>query len=429
MGSVNLVPAALEDALIFASHAYTLFLLSPRKYQFRTSCKIWFLVFAASLLLIPLSTLQPFVRPVLIRHPLAIAICCAAFLLTSSGPVLQNLFLFASFTNYFVFSLAVSQAVTEHFMEGNLFAGIEFRLIFAVLFCVVIIFDIRPAFQKNAKNVRSGWFSLTMLASIFSVCLVSLMLTSGLFMESTPQIITTLIALFIIMLSAYIVIFRLIIILSRESQEERLELEGKFLREQLTGYERLESESRKYRHDFRHHNLIILEHAKNGNADAIIQYLQEYEADAETKQISRFCANMTVNSIVTAFARRAQEQNVRMDINLRIPKTLFVKDTHMVAILANVLENALKGCILSQSSPFIDLSMVQRDPKLIIQCKNSCADNICFSDGRPRAIGRTGVGITSIIDTVSEYSGNAEFMAEDGIFTCRMVLNDPAVSN
>ena len=118
-----------------------------------------------------------------------------------------------------------------------------------------------------------------------------------------------------------------------------------------------------------------------------------------------------------------------METNIRIPKTIFVSDTHVVAILANVLENALKGSLLATSKPWIDLFMVQRGAKLIIQCKNICADDIHFSNGIPRAVGRTGVGVTSIIDTVSEYSGNAEFMAEDGVFTCRMVLNDPAISN
>ena len=428
MGSSRIL-SFLPDVFLFAGHAYTLFLLSPRKYHFRASCRIWCYAFFAMLVLIPFSTLQNFIQPSVLRQPIALGLCCAVFLLTSAGPLLQNLFLFASFTNYFVFSLAASQAVAGHFMDGNPIAIIEFRLLFTAVFCVVTVFDIRPVFVKVAKNIHRGWFSLTMLASIFSVCLIGLMLTSGLFMNESPQIITTLVALFIIMVSAYIVIFRLIMILNKESQEERLELEGKFLREQLTGYEQLERESSKYRHDFRHHNLIILEHAKNRNHDAIIQYLQEYEAAAESRQIPRLCANVTVNSIVTAFARRAQDQGIRMDTNIRIPKNIFIKDTHVVAILANALENALKGSLLSKSDPWVDLFMIQRGPKLIIQCKNSCADNIHFSNGRPKAVGRTGVGVTSIIDTVSEYAGNTEFMAEDGIFICRMVLNDPAISN
>jgi hypothetical protein len=314
-------------------------------------------------------------------------------------------------------------------MNNDPLAGIEFRLIFICLFDIVVVFDIRPAFRRVSKNVRRGWLSLTMLASIFSVCLLALMISSGFFAVGDTYTITTFIALFFIMGSAYIVIFRLIMTLSKESREERLELEKKFLREQLTGYEQLERENSKNRHDFRHHNLIILEHAKNGNLEEIIQYLQEYEATAESRQIPRICANVTVNSIVTAFVRRAQDQGVRMSTDVRIKKDIFVKETHTVAIIANLLENAVKGSLRSSGEHWIDFFMVQRGQKIIIQCKNSCADDIHFSDGIPRAIGRTGVGVTSIIDTVADYAGNTEFFAENGVFTCRMVLNDPMISN
>lgn len=419
----------VPDSFVFAGHALTLFLLSPRKYQFRSSCLIWGSVFLLSLLFPMLCLPFGLVPPSVVLHMVSLGFCAIVFLLTSDGPYLQNLFLFATYINYFVFSFAVAQAIAARFMNNDPVAVIEFRLIFILLFCIVIVVDIRPVFIKIAKNIRRGWFSLTMLASIFSVCLLALMLSSGLFLDGNPQTIITLCALFVIMGSAYIVIFRLIMTLSKESQEERLELEKKFLREQLTSYEQLERESSKNRHDFRHHNLIILEYARNGNHNAIIQYLQEYEAAAESKQIPRICANVTVNSIVTAFVRRAQEAEIRMTTNIRVRKTVFVKDTHMVAILANVLENALKGSLLSKDKPWIDFFMIQRGPKLIIQCKNSCADNIHFSNGIPRAVGRTGVGVTSIIDTVCDYAGNTAFSADDGVFTCRMVLNDPAISN
>lgn len=421
--------ALVPDSLVFAGHALTLFLLSPRKYRLRSTSLLWIGVFLICVLIPLIGMLFGREIPNFARHMSSLVICGIAFLLSSEGPYLQNLFLFASYINYFVFSFAVAQAIASGFINNDPIAIIEFRLIFILVFCVVVACDIRPYFPKVAKNVRHGWFSLTMLATIFSVCLVAMMFMSDFFVHGDTQTISMLVALFVIMASAYVVIFILIQTLNKESQEQKLEMEGKFLREQLTTYEQLEQESRKNRHDFRHHNLLILEYAKNKNTDAIIQYLQEYEAAAESIQLPRFCANVTVNSVVTAFARRAQETGIKMSVDIRIGKMIFVKDTHMVAILANLLENALKGSLLSKENPWVDLFMVQKKQKLIIQCKNSCADNIHFSNGLPRAVGRTGVGVTSIIDTVSDYAGNTEFSSDDGVFTCRMVLNDPAISN
>ena len=92
----------VPDSLVFAGHALTLFLLSPRKYQFRNSCLIWVGVFLLSLLF-PLICI-PFglVAPSVVRHMVSLGLCAVAFLLTSDGPHLQNLFLLphTSITSY-----------------------------------------------------------------------------------------------------------------------------------------------------------------------------------------------------------------------------------------------------------------------------------------------------------------------------------------
>lgn len=62
--------------------------------------------------------------------------------------------------------------------------------------------------------------------------------------------------------------------------------------------------------------------------------------------------------------------------------------------------------------------------KLIIQCKNSCAEDVHFSNGLPQAVGRTGTGITSIVDAAAAYAGNTEFSAQHGTFVSRILLND-----
>ena len=72
----------------------------------------------------------------------------------------------------------------------------------------------------------------------------------------------------------------------------------------------------------------------------------------------------------------------------------------------------------------MEMTIVHKGTKLMIQCRNSCAGHISFRDGLPRAVGRTGIGITSIVDTAAAYAGDTEFSAESGIFTSRILLND-----
>ena len=62
--------------------------------------------------------------------------------------------------------------------------------------------------------------------------------------------------------------------------------------------------------------------------------------------------------------------------------------------------------------------------KLIIQCRNSCADDVRFQDNLPQAVGRTGIGVVSIVDTAAAYAGNTEFLTENGVFITRILMND-----
>ncbi|MCI8909327.1 MAG: GHKL domain-containing protein [Oscillibacter sp.] len=410
--------------LVFAGHAASLFLMSLRRYTFRRSVMIWAGVLGLSALLtVALLWLSP-AEGFLAGQVASLALCAVVFLCTSRGNFLRNLFIFASYINFFLFSIAASQALAFNFVDGDPVAVIEFRLILITVFCVVLVYDIRPAFLRAAENIPQGWGALTVLVCVFCGCLLSVAVMSNMFLTFTSQTLMMLVVLFVIMVSAYILIFKTIGALSKENQKRQLEMEKKFLTHQLSSFEQLEREERKYRHDFRHHNLLILEYAKNRDCDAIIQYLQEYEITAEKKLGGKVCANLTVNSIVTAFLKQAQERNIRMTTDIRMRKETAVRDTDLVAILANLLENAVKGCLLSEGEHWIDLTIVHKGGKLIIQCRNSCAGDLRFSGGRPQASGRVGIGITSIADAAASYAGDTEFFQEGSVFTGRILLND-----
>ena len=414
----------ISTLFVFAGHSVSLGLMSPRRFSLRRTWAIWAGAFLLSTAVALLCYLPGIAHANMTCQVISLAICAVAFLFSSGGNFLRNLFLYASYLNFFLFSIAVSQALAHNFVDGDPLAVMEFRLIIICVFCVVLVYDLRPAFLRLAVNIPQGWGALTVLVCIFCGCLLAVAFFSNLFSSFTHQMLVMLMVLFVIMLSAYIVIFKTIAALSKENQKSKLELEKKFLTHQLTSYEQLEREERKYRHDFRHHNLLILEYAKNRDCDAIIRYLQEYETSVNEKLNQRLCANMTVNSIVTAFLKRAQEQGIAMKVDIRMGQETAVRDTDLVAILANLLENAVKGSLLSGSEPWIELMIGRKGSKLRIQCRNSCAGDIRFAGGLPQAVGRAGIGVSSIVDTAALYAGNTEFFAENGIFTGRVLLNE-----
>ena len=421
----NVLPVAyLSEICVYGGHSVALFLMSARKYSFRESVFLWSGVFLFSILFSILTYSWMSTGAILLNHVVSVGICALVFLISTKGNFMRNLFVFATYINFFLCSFAISQTLAANFVDNNLVAALEFRLLIHSVFCLVLVYDIRPAFFRSAVDIPRGWGTLTILVCIFCACLMAMAYISNMFSTVSPLTYTMLIVLFVIMASAYIVIFKTIGALSKENRKRQLELESKYLNHQLSNYEQMERESQKHRHDFRHHNLLILEYAKKQDCDAIIRYLQEYEKVSECKLGRKFCHNMTVNSIVSAFFKQAHEQGIRMSTNIRMRSETSVRDTDLVAILSNLLENAVKGCLLAEEH-WIDLTILHRGSKLMIQCSNSCEKDIRFLNGLPQATGRRGIGITSIVDAVAVYAGNADFSAENGVFTSRLLLNDP----
>ena len=86
-----------------------------------------------------------------------------------------------------------------------------------------------------------------------------------------------------------------------------------------------------------------------------------------------------------------------------------------MAILANVVENALHGAASSETSePVISVDIYYKAKKMVIVCENSCDPSLVFAPDMPREM--WGVGIHSIVSTAEKYGGTCRFTAGNGVF-------------
>ena len=131
------------------------------------------------------------------------------------------------------------------------------------------------------------------------------------------------------------------------------------------------------RHDIRHHCLLIEEYIKNGENEKLLAYVRQYEDDVERGRAERICANETINSILTVYGRYAKKEKIRITMDVKAAEEIAVRNIDMVAVLANVVENAIHGCIRSERiEKEIGLSIVQKGNKIVIRCKNTCGGEV-----------------------------------------------------
>ncbi len=187
---------------------------------------------------------------------------------------------------------------------------------------------------------------------------------------------------------------------------------------------------RRIRHDARHHNAVIAEYARRGQNDELLKYLKEYDKETEESMTQQICSNTAVNNILTAYTRWAQQEQIKVTLDVEIGSNLEIPNIDLVTILANAYENAIYGCIeVKRQSPeqdcFIYLMLKRKRNKLVICCNNTCKRETEMKNGQPKPEFTGGIGVLSIIKTAENFGGEYDFKNDEGVFVFRLIMNIP----
>ena len=292
------------------------------------------------------------------------------------------------------------------------------------LFLALYLRFLRTPLYRRCKRMNR-WYWLAAAMGCFSLFMVSVLM----YYHETMQIVNVVEWIMIILSECLIVFVHVMVFwfVAQQDQKDRLawmEEQGYLMQAQIEAYEKLEEKARQTRHDFRHHNMIVLEYAQRGDCQSILEYLQEYENREAAKYVRTFCANHAVDTLLAVYAERCRKEDILFHTDVRLGKTQSITDFDMVSILANVLENAVNGCKKLPDNRRIEVYLYQKQLKLSLTCQNTCIEEMAFEDGMPQSFHRGGIGIESITSCAAKYRGDVDFSTWDGLFTCRVMLND-----
>lgn len=97
-----------------------------------------------------------------------------------------------------------------------------------------------------------------------------------------------------------------------------------------------------------------------------------------------------------------------------------IKDMDYVAILSNLLENAVNGCIECGSDGEIKVNIRTVADKTVIVCSNPCRRDICLENSM---IKNRGIGIESMLSAIRKYDGDIKYSLDNGVLTACIILN------
>ena len=150
--------------------------------------------------------------------------------------------------------------------------------------------------------------------------------------------------------------------------------------------------------------------------------------------IQQICSNTAINNILTAYTRWAQQEQIKVTLDVEIGDNLGIPNIDLVTILANAYENAIYGCIevkkqLPEQRCFIYLMLKRKRNKLVICCNNTCRKETEIKNGQPKPEFTGGIGVLSIIKTAENFGGEYDFKNDEGVFVFRLIMNIPPLYN
>lgn len=216
------------------------------------------------------------------------------------------------------------------------------------------------------------------------------------------------------------IVFGTIQHMNAEVKMELITQNVQYLQGQLAMAKEHASTAKAMRHDFRHHmqNIDLL--LKQQKPQEAIHYIEEFIQSLDAASPIDFCPHITVNAILNNFYNQAQKEGIPISITADTPEHITIADMDFVAILSNLLENAVNGCIECGSRDEITVNLRMKKGKLVIVCSNPCKMDLVIEND---IIKPKGPGIESILMAIDKYDGNIRYQMEDGILTACVILN------
>lgn len=209
-----------------------------------------------------------------------------------------------------------------------------------------------------------------------------------------------------------------------EQYNELIRMQLNSFQTEMTNTRKSEKKMSILRHDTRHHLSVLRTLIQQGETDKALEYLNEVSQTYDDTVIKTYCRNEMVNSVLSIYNMRFEEQRIRWEIQVSIGEKLPCSEMMFCAILSNVLENAMHAVQeLPQEKRLIQLALSEKSGHLLLMAKNTVQNAPVFIDGVPvTERSGHGLGARSIVYYVEKLNGQYQFFMENGDFVVMIIL-------
>ncbi|MEE0733965.1 MAG: GHKL domain-containing protein [Acutalibacteraceae bacterium] len=324
---------------------------------------------------------------------------------------------------YFVLKI-LWKILMQYFGQLTSFSTWVCNLLMAGLLVFLVFRFLRKPFRTYVLENQTNWLLLS-----FPVLMVFLLFS---YVGNSTTDGTLLVLLLLTAFSIFLVLIRVLTssaaMARMKESEKAVSIQLQMQRREYEDVCKKMEMGRTYRHDMRHHLLVLEGLAKQSDTESMAQYIGNLNGQLSEIEKESYCENSTVNAVLASCIGQAKEAHCTVTAKIYLPGDIPFDEMDICVVLANALENAVNACkkVYEEDKRYIHVAAELVDGrKLTISVENPCNVPLSFqADGFPIVPEREGhgIGLKSIDAVTKKYNGMFHCECKEGEFRFKAVL-------
>ncbi len=215
----------------------------------------------------------------------------------------------------------------------------------------------------------------------------------------------------------------------RDAELQATALRERYAVENLEIMRQSQEETRRQRHEMRHHLVVLDEFLSQGREERAKDYTKRLLAEITALPTEVYSEHPVINAVAGHYLNAAKADGIRISTDVKAGAALPLEDGELCVLLTNLLENALEACraMKPEQDRFIALSILSDDEHMHVSCENSTDASLTvaadgtFPSSKPDAQNH-GYGLPAIRRIIEKHFGMMNTTCADGRFTVKITI-------